>query len=252
MAAKLVPTVRTSYTEGQLIEGFVAGWQQQFNEIPSKQSIGVLYAQDALETGTTIDMWNNNIGNVKYVASANPAADTGIEYMMLANVWEMVNGQKVVYQPPSPVTWFRAFDTLASGIAFQLDFLKNHRYKAAWAAVLSGDPAGFAHLLKVAGYYSAPEADYVKLMNYYFNKYMATNYYELAAAKLQPAPVSFTVDPTPPSDPTPPVVPIPPVAPVPPPIAPPPVETLPEVNITGAVSVFQQMLNFLRNIFKKR
>jgi hypothetical protein len=189
MSAKLVPTTRTSYNQDQLIEGFVEGWQKQFGALPSKQSIGVLYAQNSLETGGTVSMWNNNLGNVKFVPSHNPDDDNGKEYMMLANVWEIVNGQKVIFQPPSQATWFRAFETLADGVAFHLDFLKNHRYKAAWAAVESGDPAQFAHLLRAAGYYTAPEADYVRAMNAYYNKYMKANTFETAVAKLQ-APVT--------------------------------------------------------------
>lgn len=218
MTAKLVPTVRTTYTMQQLIQGFVLGWQKQFGEIPKKESVGVLYAQDALETGSTVAMWNNNIGNVKYVPSANPAVDEGKEYMMLANVWEIVNGHKVIFQPPSQATWFRAFESLADGIAFHLDFLKNHRYKAAWSAVESGDPAGFAHLLRLAGYYTAPEADYVRLMNTYFNKYMKDQTYEQVVAALTPPvpdpipepmpdPVPVVPDPVPTPDPVPPVTP---------------------------------------------
>jgi len=194
MTAQLVPTVRTSYTQQQMIEGFIRGWLQQFGEIPSKTSVGVLYAQDALETGSTTSMWNNNIGNVKYIPTAG---DEGWFYMMLANVWEVINGQKVYFQPPNPATWFRAFPTLAEGVAFHLDFLKNHRYKNAWTAVESGNPAAFAHLLKLAGYYTAPEADYVRMMNYYFNKYMADTTYEQVVAKMVAPPTVGPVDPNP-------------------------------------------------------
>jgi hypothetical protein len=171
-------------------------------------------------------MWNNNIGNVKFVPKANPDLDNGVTYMMLANVWEVVNGKKVIFQPPSPVTWFRAFETLADGIAFQLGFLRNYRYKKAWTAVESGDPAEFAHLLRLAGYYTAPEADYVKLMNYHFNNYMKTNFYEKAVAKLvtpvpepviEPEPIPEPV-PEPPAPVEQPVTPEPPPAPVEPPI----------------------------------
>jgi flagellar protein FlgJ len=126
-------------------------------------------------------MWNNNIGNVKYIPVAG---DDNWEYMMLANVWEVINGQRVTFQPPSPATWFRAFPTLADGVAFQMDFLKNHRYANAWSAVESGNPAAFAHLLKLAGYYTAPEADYVRLMNYYFAKYMNDFTYETVVAAM--------------------------------------------------------------------
>lgn len=176
MAAKLVATVKTTYNTVDLVKGFIDGWTKQFNELPSKETVGVLYAQNALETGGTTFMWNNNIGNVKYVYNAN---DTG-EYMMLKNVWEIVNGQKVIFQPPHPATWFRSFPTLADGVAYHLDFLKNRRYANAWSAVVSGNPAAFAHLLRLAGYYTAPEADYIRGMNVHFNKYMKGNFYEQA------------------------------------------------------------------------
>lgn len=194
MPAKLVPTTRTSYTADQLIEGLIKGWFKEFNVIPSKESVGVLYAQNALETGGTVSMWNNNWANIKYVPNANPDLDTGKNYMMLANVWEIVNGKKIIYQPPNQATWFRAFDTLEDGVAFHLDFLRNKRYKNSWSAVESGNPAAFAHLLKLAGYYTAPEADYVKLMNVYFNKYMKSKTYENVINNMQ-SPSETTITP---------------------------------------------------------
>lgn len=173
MSGILVPTVRTTYTQSQIIQGFVDGWHSQFGEYPKKESIAVLWAQECVETGVSTSMWNNNVGNVKY-----SPANGDVEYMMLAHVWEIVGGKKIMIEPPAAGTWFRSFRTLAQGIAFQMDFLKNHRYKAAWAAVESGSVADFAHLLKVAGYYTAPEADYAKAMNYYFKKFMADQTYE--------------------------------------------------------------------------
>lgn len=193
MAATLVPTTRTSYNGQQMIEGFVRGWFKQFGALPKKECIGVIWSQNALETGSTTSMWNNNIGNVKFVPSKNPDDDNGKTYMMLANVWEIINGQRVTFQPPNPATWFRAFPTLEDGVAFHLDFLKNHRYKAAWAAVEAGSPAQFAHLLKMAGYYTAPEADYTKAMNAYFKKFMSDPTFDKVIAALQP---QLNVDPT--------------------------------------------------------
>jgi len=196
MTATLVPTVRTSYTLNQVIAAMVEGWFKKFGEIPRKESIGVLYAQNALETGGTVAMWNNNIGNVKYVPHAG---DEGLFYMMLANVWEIVGGKKVIFQPPHPATWFRAFPTLADGIAEHMDFLRNHRYKTAWSAVDAGNPAAFAHLLKIAGYYTAPEADYVRLMNYYFAKFMKDTTYEAAVAKILSPATNGPFNPNPPA-----------------------------------------------------
>lgn len=186
MTATNVPAVKTKYTQQQMITGFIEGWRQLFNELPKKEAIGVIWSQNALETGSTASMWNNNIGNVKFVASKNPDDDNGKTYMMLSNVWEIINGQKVIFQPPNPATWFMAFPTLKDGVMFHLDFLKNHRYKSAWSAIEAGDPAQFAHLLKVQRYYTAPEADYVKAMNIYFKKFMADPTFEQVIAQYAP------------------------------------------------------------------
>lgn len=189
MAAKLVPVVRTTYTKVQLIQGFIEGWVQLYGQLPRKESIAVIYAQNCIETGGTAAMWNNNIGNIKFVPSSDPDQDLGKEYMMLKNVWEIVNGKRVTFQPPHPATWFRSFPTLAEGIAFHYDFLRNRpRYKAAWGAVEKGDPALFSHLLRVGGYYTAPEEDYTKAVVAYFNRFMKDNIFETVIQVLQNQP----------------------------------------------------------------
>lgn len=184
MSATLVPTTRTSYTVPQMIEAFIRAWYHEFNEMPKKEAIGVIWSQTAIETGATTSMWNNNIGNVKYSPNKDPNADTGVKYMMLANVWEIIKGKKIIFQPPDPATWFRAFDTLEEGIRFQLNFLKNKRYKSSWKAVEAGDPVQFAHLLKVAKYYTAPEDEYAKGMRFHFNKFMKDKTFETIVEKL--------------------------------------------------------------------
>jgi hypothetical protein len=237
MSATNVPAVRTKYTQQEMITGFIEGWKQLFNELPKKEAIGVIWAQNALETGSTASMWNNNIGNVKFVASANPDNDNGKSYMMLSNVWEIINGAKVIFQPPNPATWFCAFSTLKDGVMFHLDFLKNHRYKSAWGAIEAGDPAQFAHLLKMQRYYTAPESDYVKAMNVYFNKFMADKTFEAVIAQYNPTPV--------------PVTPAPVVTPVPVVVAPPAV-VVPPAPVTNNIAsnignVISKVWNFFGN-----
>lgn len=195
MGAKLVPAQRTKYTQQDMIKAFVVAWHKEFGEFPKKESIGVLYAQNALETGGTVSMWNNNVGNVKFVAKSDPTLDEGKEYTMLSNVWEIIGGKKVIFNPPHTATWFRSFPTLADGIADHLVFLKTKRYKTAWSAVESGNPAAFAHLLKINLYYTAPEADYVKLMNFYFAKYMKDDTFEKTVKELTVTPVVPTEPP---------------------------------------------------------
>lgn len=187
MPATLVPTVRTTYTNTQLVQGFIEGWKGLYGEFPKKESIAVIWAQNAIETGGTAAMWNNNIGNVKFVANGGNI-DDGKKYMMLANTWEIVNGKKVIFQPPHPATWFRAFDSLAEGITFHFEFLRNRRYRTSWTAVEAGDPAKFSHLLKVAGYYTASEEAYTKAVVAYYNKFMKDKTFETVLAALQAAP----------------------------------------------------------------
>ena len=190
MPGKLVPTVRTTYTEYEFVKALIQGWIANEKAAPTKEQIGVLWAQNALETGQSYSMWNNNIANVKYTASAGD-----VDYCMLNNVWEMVNGKKVMFQPPDPTTWFRSFPTLADGITFQINFLQNHRYRTAWTAVQAGNPAAFAHLLRLAGYYTAPESQYVAAINAFFNRFMKDSTFNKALADVQaPAPIVEPVE----------------------------------------------------------
>ncbi len=178
MAATLVATIQTKYSQQQLTKAFIEAWFTLYNEAPKKNSIGVLWAQNALETGQAAFMWCNNIGNVKYVANASDTPD--MLYCMLKNVWEVINGQKVYFQPPHPATWFRAFKTLKEGVTFHFDLLKNKRYKNAWTAVVSGDPADFSKKLRAQGYYTAPEAEYTRAVVGYFNSFMKSSSFEVS------------------------------------------------------------------------
>jgi hypothetical protein len=185
MAAKLVNMNKTTCTQSEMIEGFVKGWIKAFGTKPEKKSIGVLFSQNALETGSTKSMWNFNVGNVKFVPSANPADDDDKSYFMLSNTWEIIGGKKIIFQPPHRATWFRSFDSLEEGIADHLNFLKNTRYKKSWAAVEAGDPDQFARLLKSQGYYTAPVEDYAKAMGYFFKKYMLDTTFENVISKIE-------------------------------------------------------------------
>lgn len=229
MPGKLVPTVRTTYSEYDFVKALILGWIANEHSAPTQQQVGVLWAQNALETGQSYSMWNNNIANVKYTASAGD-----VDYCMLNNVWEIVNGQKVMFQPPSPATWFRSFPTLADGVTFQINFLQNHRYRTAWTAVQAGNPAAFAHLLRLAGYYTAPESQYVAAINAFFNRFMKDGTFAKALADVQ--------------------------APIIEPIAPPLTEPAPVENvkptvinntmIVGKVSVWDSILAFVSKLFK--
>lgn len=235
MPGNLVPTVRTTYAEYDFVKALIQGWIANEGSAPTQQQIGVLWAQNALETGQSYSMWNNNIANVKYTASAGD-----VDYCMLANVWEMVNGVKTMYQPPSPVTWFRAFSTLADGVTFQINFLQNHRYKTAWTAVQSGNPAAFAHLLRLAGYYTAPEASYVAAINSYFNRFMKDPTFAKALTDVLTPILPPIVEPVEPAI----------TEPVPAPIPAAPQPTVISTTIVGKVSAWDSVLAFFSKMLK--
>lgn len=189
---QLVPTTRTPFGISDFTKALIYAWYQIYNALPTREQIAVIFSQWALETGLGSSCWNFNIGNIKAV----DAPDQTITYCMLENVWEIVNGKKVMFQPPNPATWFRAFDTLDAGVAFQLAFLRNKRYHVAWSAVEQGNPALFAHLLKEAGYYTAPEADYVRAMQYHFAQFNKIGIFEnvLSAAEIDIGSISLPPD----------------------------------------------------------
>lgn len=174
-----VPLVRTKFTTSEFIHAIVFCWDGLFKTLPTKEQVGILWAQYTLETGGGGACWNFNIGNIKKIRN-----DAHKKYLMLPGTWEIINGKRVTFQPPSEVTWFRAYDTLQDGVSDYVKFLSKGRYKHAFAAMRTGSPEQFAHLLKVAGYYTAPEEDYVKLVRRGFNTFMKTNDYDKAIAEL--------------------------------------------------------------------
>ncbi len=177
---KRADTIKTTCSQIELIEGFINGWRQQFNEIPEKKSVGVLLAQHNLETGFGSHCFNWNLGNVKAADDPNEA----IDYCILNGVWEILNGKRVALPPENPGSWFRSFDTLADGVAFYLDFLKNHKYKNAWSAIESGCPEEFSHFLKIAKYYTASEEEYTKSIVSLFNEFMNESTFESVLDKI--------------------------------------------------------------------
>ena len=171
-----VPTVRTSFSVPDFITSLIKTWYGIYNSVPTKAQIGVIYSQWGIETGLGTYTWCFNIGNIKAADIPNQT----VKYCALNGVYEIVNGQRVEIPSTSPAAWFRAFDTLDDGVAFYVSFLRNARYKTSWSAIEQGDPILFAHLLKVAGYYTADESIYANGLKYYFNQFMQSTIFDVA------------------------------------------------------------------------
>jgi hypothetical protein len=161
MSSQLVATIDTTYDPESLIKGFIQGWQIQFGSLPNKKSIAVLWAQTTIELGATIIMSNNNLINTPF----DSTADANFNY-------HSENG-----------SFFLAFDSLADGISYYLNFLMTVQYKNAWSAVLSGDPVQFAALLSTEANYSS-ENSYTSTLVAIFNDFMRKTVFENAVNEI--------------------------------------------------------------------
>lgn len=176
---KRLPDVKTIVTRQEVLEALWGAWIAYFNAVPKKESIWVLMSQWALESG-----WGNfchcyNLGNVKSrpgdgrnycffecdevlgrkSAERYRAKDPG-----LVKIKSYQGNMAVVqFYPDHPVARFRAFESLHGGAADYLALLAK-RFHMSWPAVAAGDPAQFAHLLKLQGYYTASESRYTKTL----------------------------------------------------------------------------------------
>ena len=126
-----VPAKRTPVTPAEMFGALGAAWRAKFGSEPARASLLVLLAQSGIETADWRSMWNFNVGNVKRVK--------GQPWTMLAHVWELLDGKKVVFEPPHAQTHFRAFPDLGAGVAAYLDTMAG-RFAKSWPAVIAGDP----------------------------------------------------------------------------------------------------------------
>lgn len=169
-----VDTQKTKFSKQDMTKSLMKSWIKIFGTLPKKEQIAIIYAQWSLETGQGEFCWNYNIGNYK----AKDVPGKIVKYVAINNVWEIINGKKVILSRYDPGAWFMAFDSLDEGVEEHLTKLSSQRWKLAWSAVVDGDPEDFAHKLKLQRYYTAPEEDYKRLMGIYFKQFMSARYYE--------------------------------------------------------------------------
>lgn len=131
-------------------------WKRIYNEYPSDRSLAVLWAKACLETGRWKFIHNYNFGNIK----KKRTPDDG-HFFTMYECGEVINGKHIMFKPPHYQTHFRAYLTVEDGAEDYLRFVsQKKRYIKAWQKVIEGDPRGYSHELKIAGYYTANEARY--------------------------------------------------------------------------------------------
>lgn len=144
----------TPINEGEAAYALRESWKKIYGEYPSLDSLALLWAQWALETGRGKAIHWYNFGNIKRSSDE--------DYCMF-RCNEIIKGKVVWFDPPHKQTWFRAYPSATEGAYDYLMFLsKRSRYQKAWEVLKQGDVYGFGHELKVAGYYTASEEQYTK------------------------------------------------------------------------------------------
>lgn len=189
-----VPSVKTVASAEDVARSLRKAWEVLFEEVPKLESVALLMAQSALETGRWKSCYSWGLGNVKWT----PATETDVCYRECNELLTPeaavaalvkasprtdgagldvelrgVSGDKQIvwFYPDHPASAFRAFKTLDEGAVNYLSVL-HKRFSSAWPAVVAGSPLEFVTRLKASRYFTAPLAEYLKAVNSLFLEYL--------------------------------------------------------------------------------
>jgi hypothetical protein len=158
--------VITPITATELASALDAAWVALFGSSPSRNTLLVLLAQSAHETGKWASIHCFNIGNVKSVEG------DGRDYTYFRCREKKPTGETVWLEPKHPGTRFRAYRTLAEAAIDHLSFLRGmKRYAAAWEALVEGKPREFVSALKAGGYFTDGEDIYARAVGRFFAEF---------------------------------------------------------------------------------
>lgn len=182
MLADYILPMKTPMTFDEAEDCMSWALKEHIKAIPAPEVLALALAKTALETGRWTSLWNGNWGNVK--ASPNYegmyTCITLNECLKrngkLVTVWFAPEGElsanpakggKLIGTPLKvpeghPQTRMRAYANNYDGVDNYVSFVATGRYSKAWQALLTGNAVSYIHELKVAGYFTAPEATYVK------------------------------------------------------------------------------------------
>jgi len=182
MQAVYTPSQKTPFSFDTAVECMKWALKAQLNADPSEATLALALAKTALETGRWNAIWNYNWGNVKAGEQYNGQYTCIVLNECLnrggkiVTVWFAPEGElsaapsyggKLIAAPLAvpeghPQTRMRAFANEYDGVDQYVGFVNSGHYAKAWQALLTGNAMSYVHELKVAGYFTAPESDYVK------------------------------------------------------------------------------------------
>ena len=235
---KFVDCVSTPLTEAQATYYLKNAWKRIYGVYPSKNSLAILWAQSAGETGRWKYLRCNNWGNIK---------KRGDNKYTSYEAGEILNGKQEMFYPYHPQTFFSAWDTPIEGAEAYIRFVsQRERYKKAWVELMAGDPVAYCAELKKAGYFTASLDLYargvVRLVNEFKRKYDDLNTW---APQPPPAPAPEPPEPEPEPEPEPAPEPEPDPEPEPEPIE-------PDVSVKPNLGFIAKLLNLLKSLLTNR
>ena len=159
MTTGYVPPQRTPMSVDEAIDVFASAYRTLFSRKPSAETLAILVAQCALETGNWKSCWNHNQGNIR---------GTFFGAWTSFKAGEIIDGKEVILEPGAN-NKFRAYPSAIEGVQDYMRFLgidttpdngKPNRYEKAWAAAEAGDLRAFVFALHAAGYFTADPKRY--------------------------------------------------------------------------------------------
>jgi hypothetical protein len=173
---RTVASERTAASMSEIRAALGRALQSATGKAPSPRALDVLSAQVSLETAHGGQMFNFNFGGIKGVSPRGETANTMTR--------EVVDGQSVHVSQG-----FRAYRSLDEGARDYVSVLQA-RFPGALSQAMAGDVGGFAHALKQAHYYTAPEREYAAGLQAQVGGVGGT--VSRGGAALAPAPADFS------------------------------------------------------------
>lgn len=166
---RLAPAEVRPHTPAEVCEALERAWLDKFGAEPAARSLAILMGQWAIETAHGRASWCDNLPNIR---PPRPTGDVLCCQIPGGHVSEVIEGHEYFFAPPSVGSTFRAFEDLAAGARFYLDFLFGH-FARAWPAVLAGDPDRYIdELHKPPAFFTADVNVYRKTFDSCFAHYL--------------------------------------------------------------------------------
>lgn len=162
---KFVEAKKTILSEEEAILALRNAWKEVLGSFPSNETLAIIVAQTALETGRWKSMYNYNWGNVKSLPN-----DGHLWTMFKCS--EIIKGKEIFFEPPHDQTKFKAHLSSKDGAVFHISFLNGKKYNKALQYAIKGNVEPYITELCKIGYFTASLSLYLKSMKSLNNEFL--------------------------------------------------------------------------------